>query len=206
MKQVTVIEHPAFGMVRTEMINGEPWFVAKDVCDILSIMNSRDSISKILDIDERRVSPISTPSGVQEMNIVNESGLYALIIRSNKPIARKFRKWVTSEVLPSIRKYGKYVATGSIEHHRLELKAEQRVIKALHREIEAGLSATDMRLVARQCQTDEYEVWKVLQGERKDAYMMTLLYARATGNKLLRSSFYTADGAEALLRELRTRQ
>lgn len=94
--------------VRVVIHNGEPWFVAKDVCDVLTISKYRDAIS-ILDIDERGSVKVDTLGGVQELTAINESGLYTLIVRSNKPEAKKFRKWVTSEVIPTIRKTGRYV-------------------------------------------------------------------------------------------------
>lgn len=86
---------------------GEPWFVAKDVCDVLGIKNSRHAVAK-LDDDEKGVVQNDTLGGAQEMTTISESGLYALIIRSDKPEAKKFRKWITAEVLPSIRKTGSY--------------------------------------------------------------------------------------------------
>jgi prophage antirepressor-like protein len=98
---------PQSTAVHIELINNEPWFLAQDVCDILGIVNSRDAISK-LDEDEKLTSAVSTPGQVRKMNFINESGLYNLIFQSRKPEAKKFRKWVTSEVLPSIRKTGKY--------------------------------------------------------------------------------------------------
>lgn len=94
--------------VRVVMQNGEPWFVAKDVCNILEIKNSRDTLNKCLDEDERGVDNIYTPGGNQEMTIVSEAGLYSLILRSRKPEAKAFKRWVTHEVLPSIRKTGSY--------------------------------------------------------------------------------------------------
>lgn len=93
--------------IRVQIINDEPWFVAKDVCDTLSIKNNRDAISR-LDGDEKATSVLPTQFGDKEMWLVNESGLYALILQSRKPEAKAFRKWVTSEVLPSIRKKGYY--------------------------------------------------------------------------------------------------
>lgn len=84
---------------------GEPWFVAKDVCDILEHTNHKMAIQS-LDEDEKGVSKVYSLGGVQETNIINESGLYSLIFRSNKPQAKVFRKWVTGEVLPTIRKQG----------------------------------------------------------------------------------------------------
>ena len=94
--------------------NNEPWFVAADVCEALSIANNRDAVTR-LDDDERGVATTDTPSGQQEMTIINESGLYSLILTSRKPEAKKFKKWVTSEVLPSIRKTGSYSVKGSSE-------------------------------------------------------------------------------------------
>lgn len=94
--------------VRTLVLDDQPWFGAKDVCDVLGLANSRDAL-KNLDDDEVMVSRIATPSrGRQQMQLVNESGLYNLIFRSRKPQARAFRRWVTSEVLPSIRRTGGY--------------------------------------------------------------------------------------------------
>ena len=92
--------------------DGEPWFVAKDVCNILEIKNSRDTVYKCLDEDERGVDIIYTPGGNQEMTIVSEAGLYSLILRSRKPEAKAFKRWVTHEVLPSIRKTGAYLSPG----------------------------------------------------------------------------------------------
>ena len=96
--------------VRAINRNGEIWFVAADVGAVLELTNVRASVA-LLDDDEKGVNTIDTPSGKQEMSIINESGLYALILRSRKPEAKRFRKWVTSEVLPSIRKTGSYSLT-----------------------------------------------------------------------------------------------
>ena len=95
--------------VRTVQKDGEPWFVLKDVCAILGIGNNRMASDR-LDTDEKGVSQIDTLGGKQEMTVINESGLYNVILRSDKPEAKPFRKWVTSEVLPSIRKNGGYIA------------------------------------------------------------------------------------------------
>ena len=94
--------------VRTVIIDGEPWFVAKDVCEILEIANARDAVAA-LDSDEKDGVGITDAIGrEQKTTVVSESGLYALIFKSRKPQAKAFRKWVTSEVLPQIRKTGKY--------------------------------------------------------------------------------------------------
>lgn len=93
--------------VRSLLINDQPWFVAADVCQALSIRNNRDAISR-LDDDERGVATTDTPSGQQDVGIINESGLYSLILTSRKAEAKRFKKWVTAEVLPAIRKHGRY--------------------------------------------------------------------------------------------------
>lgn len=95
--------------VRTVEMGGEPWFVLKDVCNILGISKYRDTAAR-LDADERGSVEVDTLGGTQQVIAVNESGLYHVILRSDKPEAAPFRKWVTSEVLPSIRKNGGYIA------------------------------------------------------------------------------------------------
>jgi anti-repressor protein len=93
-------------VVRTVVIGGEPHFVAKDVCDVLGLEQVSRALDR-LDDDERGVTSMHTPGGVQQMSVINESGLYSLILGSRKPEARAFKKWVTSEVLPAIRKAGR---------------------------------------------------------------------------------------------------
>ena len=100
--------------VRTIQNDGEPWFVLKDVCNVLHIGNSRDVVAR-LDQDEKGVGQIDTLGGKQEMTIINESGLYNVILRSDKPEAKPFRKWVTSEVLPTIRRHGLYATPDTVE-------------------------------------------------------------------------------------------
>ena len=99
--------NPSNQPIRVETIGGEPWFVAKDVCDALSIGNITDTMNR-LDDDEKLTSILSNSGQGRQMWLVNESGLYNLIFQSRKPEAKAFRKWVTSEVLPSIRKTGRY--------------------------------------------------------------------------------------------------
>lgn len=95
--------------VRTISKDGEPWFVAKDVCEILGHTNSRVAVER-LDSDEKGVSKVYTLGGEQDMTVINESGLYSLVLTSNKPEAKEFKRWVTHEVIPSIRKTGQYIA------------------------------------------------------------------------------------------------
>jgi len=93
--------------VRTTEIDGETWLVAKDVCDILEIVNPSDA-TKDLDEDEKGIANIYTPGGMQNMTVINEPGVYALVMKSRKPEAKEFSRWVRHEVLPSIRKTGGY--------------------------------------------------------------------------------------------------
>lgn len=88
-------------------LDGNPWWVLRDVCEVLSIGNSR-MVAERLDDDEKGVSQIDTPGGLQNLTIINEAGLYSVILRSDKPEAKAFRRWVTHEVLPQIRKTGTY--------------------------------------------------------------------------------------------------
>lgn len=106
MTKIQVFEYQN-NKVRTVDMDGSPWFVLKDVCEVLGLGNSR-MVSDRLDEDEKGVSKIDTLGGVQNVTIISESGLYNVILRSDKPEAKPFRKWVTSEVLPSIRKTGGY--------------------------------------------------------------------------------------------------
>ena len=110
--EVTVFKnlvHPEFGELRTVEIDGEPWFVGKDVAAALGYTNSRDAIATHVFADDKGVESIDTLGGRQKMTIINESGLYALVFGSRLKIAKDFKHWVTSEVLPSIRKNGAYI-------------------------------------------------------------------------------------------------
>lgn len=102
-----VFNNAMFGNVRIILQDNEPWFVAKDVCECLAISKHRDAISR-LDTDERGSLKVDTLGGKQEMATVNEYGLYSLVMSSRKPEAKEFKRWITHEVLPSLRKYGTY--------------------------------------------------------------------------------------------------
>ncbi|PEM89627.1 phage antirepressor Ant [Bacillus wiedmannii] len=108
MNELQVFNNDELGQVRTVMKDGEHWFIAKDVCDILDIKNPRTSTA-LLDDDEKGVHTMDTLGGSQEFAVINESGLYSLVLKSRKPQAESFKKWITSEVLPMIRKTGGYV-------------------------------------------------------------------------------------------------
>lgn len=149
--------------VRTVQQGGEPWFVLKDVCGILGIGNNRDVVAR-LDQDEKGVAQIDTLGGKQEMTIVNESGLYNVILRSDKPEAKQFRKWVTSEVLPTIRKTGAYMTPDTLDKMitspefgiRLltELKNEQERRKALEEKVKEDAPAVRFANAITECDTN----------------------------------------------------
>ena len=105
--------------VRVVKIDEEPWFVAKDVCDVLGISKYRDAIAK-LDADERLSVFVDTVGGQQKASAVNEFGLYSLVFKSNKPEAHAFKRWVTHELIPSVRKTGSYTANSSEQLLKLQ--------------------------------------------------------------------------------------
>lgn len=110
--EVTVFKnlvHPEFGELRTVEISGEPWFVGKDVAEALGYSNARKAVLVHVDAEDKGVTKWDTLGGTQQMTIINESGLYSLILSSKLPSAKEFKHWVTSEVLPSIRKNGAYI-------------------------------------------------------------------------------------------------
>lgn len=108
MNEIQIFNNKEFGRIRLVLINDEPWIVGKDVAQALGYSNHRDALYKHVDDEDKRESRIATPSGTQTMVVINESGLYALIFGSKLPSARRFKHWVTSEVLPAIRKTGRY--------------------------------------------------------------------------------------------------
>jgi len=140
----TVFQNDQFGSIRTIIRDGEPCFVAVDVCRALDIQNTADALSR-LDDDEKGVDSIYTPGGEQELLIVNEPGLYALVLGSRKPEAKAFRRWITHEVIPTIRKHGGYLTRLAIEQlldnteliveMALRLKAEREKSEMLESEL-----------------------------------------------------------------------
>lgn len=114
MNGLEIFQSEEFGQVRTISIDGEPWFVGKDVAKALGFTNPRDAIATHVFDDDKGVDSIDTLGGKQKMTVVNESGLYALIFGSRLESAKRFKHWVTSEVIPSIRKTGGYVSNDEL--------------------------------------------------------------------------------------------
>ena len=109
-----IFENPDFGAVRSILIDGDPWFVAADVCKALELEKTNRALSR-LDDDEKGAHSVSTPGGRQRMSIISESGLYSLILGSRKPEARAFKRWITHEVIPSIRMHGAYMTDSLLD-------------------------------------------------------------------------------------------
>ena len=124
MDNLQIFENERFGRVRTIEQNGEPWFIARDVCECLSIGKYRDAVSR-LEEDERGSVEVDTPGGRQGMTAINEYGLYNLILSKRKPEAKEFKRWITHEVIPAIRKTGGYI--GGVEN----LSDDEIMAKAL---------------------------------------------------------------------------
>ena len=156
MNNLTVFENPEFGSIRTVELDGEPWLVGKDVATALGYKNPQEAIRTHVDDDDKGVSEILTPGGKQPVPIINESGLYSLVLSSKLPTARKFRRWVTSEVLPSIRKTGGYTAG------QKELSPEELMARALK-------VANDV-LAAREARISELTVQNTIMAPKADYF------------------------------------
>lgn len=109
MNDLTIFQNPDFGRIRGLKISGEPWLVGKDVATALGYKNPQKAIRDHVDDEDKGMNELFTPGGKQNLLIINESGLYSLMLKSKLPGAKKFKRWVTSEVLPSIRKTGTYI-------------------------------------------------------------------------------------------------
>ena len=139
MNELQIFKNPDFGQVRVVNINGEAWLVGKDVAETLGYSNTRDAISKHVDDEDKNTVAIHDGKGNPNQVVINESGLYSLVLSSKLPNAKKFRRWVTSEVLPSIRKTGGYKVEKPMDDievlSRAVLISDKR-IKALENKIE----------------------------------------------------------------------
>lgn len=207
--------------VRSLLVKDEPWLVAKDVCDILGLTNPSEAL-KALDDDEKMMSVISTPGSdltseklrsgqKRQMWLINESGLYALILRSNKPEAKIFRKWVTSEVLPAIRKKGYYgtqkkkddfVDARDVPYQRKEFNGFG--IRYMELEGELWFSINDIH-IAIGCRTGSHQAAKQLNMKQSLAKKIWLFgnthpawFTNNTGLTLLTNTSRTFMAAQQL--------
>ena len=167
--------------IRTVQINGEPWFVLSDVCKVLEL-SSPHKVAERLDGDEKGRNQIPTLGGVQEMAVVNESGLYTVILRSDKPQAKPFRKWVTSDVPPSIRKHGSYSVQSQFADLSpqlqvlIQMETRQKQIEARQAEQATALAGLEQK-IQNTCEVIALDktAW------RKDSEHLINKIARATG-------------------------
>ena len=208
MNELTVFENEQFGSVRTIIRDGEPWFVAADVCRALEIGNSRQAIAR-LDDDEKGVISTDTPGGAQEMSVVNEPGLYALVLGSRKPEAKAFKRWITHEVIPTIRRHGAYATQDTLENIIADPDFGIRLLNALkdertkRRKLESALiiarpkAAYFDALVERKTLTGIRETAKELQWREKDfiRFLLDKGYVyRDQKQKLQPYAAHVADG------------
>lgn len=147
MKDLKVFENPDFGKLTVVEKNGEPWFIGKEVATILGYANHRKALADHVDAEDKGVTKRNTLGGEQEVVIINESGLYSLVLSSKLPTAKKFKRWVTGEVLPAIRKHGAYMTEDALKKAITEpdfliglaneLKKEKAARLAAEQQIEA---------------------------------------------------------------------
>ena len=140
-KEIQIFANDQFGEVRTLTKDGEPWFVGKDVAQALGYGEGKslaNAVANHVDDEDKGVTEMMTPGGKQNMVIINESGLYSLILSSKLPTARAFKRWVTSEVLPAIRKHGEYTAPKVSQKRLGEVNSAARIIRQTLKE--AGMA------------------------------------------------------------------
>lgn len=147
MNEIKIFKNPEFGKVRTVQVNDEVWLVGKDVATALGYSNSRKALTDHVDDEDKGVTKCDTLGGQQNLVVINESGLYSLVLSSKLPTAKKFKRWVTSEVLPSIRKHGAYMNDETLKRAILEpdfliklateLKEEKEQRKLLEEKIDS---------------------------------------------------------------------
>lgn len=168
--------------VRTVQVNGEPWFVGKDVATVLGYSNTRDAIARHVDEEDKAGVGIHDGSQMREVVVVNESGLYSLVLSSKLPNAKKFKRWVTSEVLPSIRKHGSYSVQSQFADLSpqlqvlIQMETRQKQIEARQAEQATALAGLEQKL-QNTCEVIALDktAW------RKDSEHLINKIARATG-------------------------
>lgn len=179
--EIQMFQSAEFGYLRVVMMDDALWFVANDACKILEIGNPRSSLA-LLDDDEKGVHTIDTPGGTQRMIIVSEPGLYSLILRSRKPEAKTFKRWVTHDILPSIRRHGAYIHTPTVSPEYLrevaaKLEEQARAIKAAQPSIHFHNVATHDQTFWTISQA-KTELRQTLTGLRENCVRLKLLHKK----------------------------
>lgn len=129
--EIILFKHEEFGEIRTLNIDGEPWFVGKDIAEKLGYVEAAKAIRTHVDTEDKGVSVLDTPGGQQKFTTINESGLYSLILSSKLPSAKKFKHWVTAEVLPSLRKHGAYFTAETLHKTMSDPRELAKLLTAL---------------------------------------------------------------------------
>lgn len=170
MNEIKVFENNQFGQVRTVMQNGEPWFIAADVCGALDVQNPTDALKK-LDDDEKARFNLGFRGG--ETNCVNEPGLYSLVLGSRKPEAKAFKRWITHDVIPSIRKHGGYLTPDKMEEALLNPDVLIRLATDLKAERAARIAAEEE--AAQLAEKTKADAPKVLFADSVSASQQSIL-------------------------------
>lgn len=207
MSNLQIFRNNEFGEIRVIEINNEPWMVGKDIADCLGYNEPHKAIARHIEEEDRMKHPIHTNGGIQESWIINESGLYSLILSSELPNAKKFKRWVTGEVLPTIRKHGAYVTDNVMDQILnnpeigikllTELKAEREekiklqkeleykaeVIKGITEDIDIYTKRNVLNKVVRYKKANYSQRWNELYSRFKEVYSVDLK-ARCEGYNL----------------------
>jgi prophage antirepressor-like protein len=210
--------------VRMVAAESEPWWVAKDVCDALGLTDTSKSVEK-LDEDEKGTNTIRTPGGEQTMLCVNEAGLYTLILRSRKPEAKRFKRWVTHEVLPQIRKTGSFapvpvdpilaLASGVVQMREQQIVLETRV-QAIEEKVNKPKDRKHRRApqtIRDECTETKWQIWEITKAPPgKIMAAAYKVYAERTGIEVIKTAkaegfqygldYLEAKGDLKLLREI----
>ena len=141
--EIMIFQNEAFSDVRTVLIDGEPWFAATDITRILGYKNCSKAIADHVDEEDKGITKCATAGGMQNLTVMNESGVFSLILQSKMPDARRFKRWVTSEILPSIRKTGGYVFDEEAYARRLLSSQSEEVIMNFTAALKALSRASD---------------------------------------------------------------
>ncbi|MEX5635903.1 Bro-N domain-containing protein [Parafrankia sp. FMc2] len=180
--------------IRTLVVDDEPWWVATDVAGVLDLGNPRTSLA-LLDDDERGVHSVDTPGGLQQMVTLNEPGLYSLILRSRKPEAKAFKRWVTHEVLPTLRQTGRYEVPGAAPELDTAEATEELKLLELARSL-GGLTPAETRHLSRQVMAKAGKVAEPPEPETPEQATLLWIHRRYTpGQELsLAEMFRGLDG------------
>jgi len=158
---IKIFENKEFGTFRVLEIDGQPWFIGKEVAEILDYGNYRQALKTNVEAEDKGVHSMDTLGGKQKIVVINESGLYSLILSSKLPTAKKFKRWVTSDILPSVKKYGSYITNEMLEQlladpdftakYLTMLKAERDEKEALEKRVRLLEPKADYHDVVLKC-------------------------------------------------------